>query len=134
MTSKKIPKKWTAQELEQLRELYPTHTKREIAEIMGLSVLSINRMAYYMGLKMDKDFVTAMRRRVMLENAATKNLHDKAIAYYLAGGHPRGRAATAAVMLKNKPLIEAKRAQLLFERLAREKGLISDPKRAQKTP
>ena len=49
----KMPR-WSAQELEQLREIYPKNSNLEIAKVLGRSVKSIVSKAHSMRLKKDK--------------------------------------------------------------------------------
>lgn len=60
---------FTPQEIAQIIDLYPNHTNREIARILGCSVYSINNRAHAMGLKKPAEFVT-QTNRVLGENLA----------------------------------------------------------------
>ena len=53
---------FTLQEIAEIIDLYPNHTNREIAQILGCSVHSINSRAHAMGLKKPAGFVTQTRR------------------------------------------------------------------------
>lgn len=43
-------KSWSKEEEEKLRKLYPDHTQKEIAEILGRTTASVNGKIYLMGL------------------------------------------------------------------------------------
>lgn len=58
----KMPR-WSASELEKLRELYPAHSNLEIAQILGRSVKSVVSKAHNMGLKKDKARLQQMGRQ-----------------------------------------------------------------------
>lgn len=53
---------FTPHEIAQIRDLYPNHTNREIARILGCSVYSINNRAHAMGLKKPASFVLQTKR------------------------------------------------------------------------
>lgn len=54
--------RWTTQELETLRELYPTSSNLEIAHALERSVKSVVSKAHNLGLKKDADRLKAMGR------------------------------------------------------------------------
>ncbi len=55
--------RWTGEELDLLRELYPVHSNLEIAQRLGRSVKSVVSKAHNMGLKKDKVRLQQMGRQ-----------------------------------------------------------------------
>ncbi|MEM6675204.1 MAG: hypothetical protein AAF726_20315 [Planctomycetota bacterium] len=55
--------RWSADELETLRELYPAHSNLDIAQQLGRSVKSVVSKAHNMGLKKDKARLQQMGRQ-----------------------------------------------------------------------
>jgi hypothetical protein len=51
-----VRKYWTTDEIAQVRELYPTTPTKQIAELLGRSVLSVYQVAYNEGLYKDADW------------------------------------------------------------------------------
>jgi hypothetical protein len=111
--------RWTDEEKNRLRDLYPHYSSSEIATAMGRSRIAVKLKGMEMKLRTDGEFLRKGRQERLSKCSAVKNLTDGIVAHYLAGcttSTPDGRA----VMLANKPLIELKRNQLLLERKLKE--------------
>jgi hypothetical protein len=117
---------WTAERVARLRALFPYHTNNEVAAAIGVSSKAVSRYAVTLGLKKDKSYKAAaekQRMRELIKSGKSANLllNDKTVAAYLSVGSHYSPEVYAE-MLANKPLIEAKRTQIKFKRLAKENG------------
>lgn len=56
--------RFTSSDIDRLKELYPNHTNREIAAILGCSVYAVNNRAYSLGLKKPTEFRLAVCREL----------------------------------------------------------------------
>ena len=52
------PKKWTAEELDKLRELFPTTPACDLADMFGCSSATVSYQARLLGLEKDPSFRT----------------------------------------------------------------------------
>lgn len=69
-----VRKPFTPEEVEQIRLLYPNHSTREIAQLMGRSERSVYGKAFLMGLRKTDEHI----KRVNLGNVANLRIHGKA--------------------------------------------------------
>lgn len=73
--------RFTIEEIKTIERLYPNHTNREIAQIIGCTVYAINNRAHMMGLKKPIEFVMKTNRTL------GKKLADKNLGVRFSKGH-----------------------------------------------
>ena len=76
-----VRKPFTPEEVEQIRLLYPDHSTREIAQLLGRKEYSIYGKAFSMGLRKTDEHI----KRINLDNA--ENLRNQGKAYRFPMGH-----------------------------------------------
>lgn len=78
---------WTPALDEALQLLYPTNTSQHVADIMGLSIGTVNSRAYYIGLKKDPEHLNQVQQEVI------QNLHNGALHRFKKGhvSHNKGK-------------------------------------------
>lgn len=87
---------WTTAMDEALRLLYPTNTSQHVADIMGLSIGTVNSRAYYIGLKKDPEHLNLVQQGVI------QNLHNGATHRFKKGhvSHNKGRKMAPDTRMK----------------------------------
>ena len=72
--------RFTIEEIKTIERLYPNHTNREIAQIIGCTVYAINNRAHMMGLKKPIEFVMKTNRTL------GKKLRTRTLVFVLVKG------------------------------------------------
>lgn len=76
-----LRKPFTPEEVEQIRLLYPDHSTREIAQLLGRKEYSINGKAFSMGLRKTAEHI----KRINRDNIDNLRIHGKA--HQFSKGH-----------------------------------------------
>lgn len=76
-----LRKPFTPEEVEQIRLLYPDHSTREIAQLLGRKEYSINGKAFSMGLRKTAEHI----KRINRDNVDNLRIHGKA--HQFSKGH-----------------------------------------------
>lgn len=92
-----FPPLWSAERVEQLRKLYPTHSAAECAQIMGMTVDGIHYAAHRYGMSKPREWIVENSRKQMErpDHPARKSRFQAGMTPHNKGKpHPtRGRAA-----------------------------------------
>lgn len=59
--------RWTAEQIDTLRRLYPTHTGQQIADLLGLTLKKVYSKANTLGLNKPGDWIAERSRRLMAD-------------------------------------------------------------------
>ncbi len=59
--------RWTDEQVATLRQLYPTHTGQQIADVLGLQLKQVYSKAFGLGLKKPGDWIAERTRRLMAD-------------------------------------------------------------------